>query len=490
MEGYFDSFAILAAFTVGVFVLLLIDLVVLSGKDHHVGMREATLLTIFWTLVAAAVGIWVFIAGGNELGIEYATAYVAERALSIDNLFVFLVIFNYFALPDLFRSRALLFGIVGALIARAVFIFFAIGIIDLFEPILYLLAAILIYTAYKLITSHDEDVDPSKNILLRAFRKVYPVSDEYDGHNFFTNPSSCDATDQHAIGQDPQNMEIASPGQRFGAGILDAGLTVAVGIAAFVIGGFFGDDRWLATMLIIIAYIIFVISMITTRGQSPGKFALNLKIVRTDGRSLGLGGVLLREAVGKFVSGLFIYLGYIWIFLDDKRQGWHDKMAGTHVVALKKVAKLNKGIRMATPFALVVIVLASTDVVFAIDSIPTVVGISKNQFIIWSSNAMAVLGMRPLFFLLEGLVNIFRYLSYGLAAILAFIGVKIIVETAIHDQFHNFIHDIGVPGDSVSITITLGSLAIVIAILVISVIASVVLPKSEEDHHSRDEAAA
>ena len=186
MEGYFDSFAILAAFTVGVFVLLLIDLVVLSGKDHHVGMREATLLTIFWTLVAAAVGIWVFIAGGNELGIEYATAYVAERALSIDNLFVFLVIFNYFALPDLFRSRALLFGIVGALIARAVFIFFAIGIIDLFEPILYLLAAILIYTAYKLITAHDEEADPSKGIVVRGFRKLFQVSDYFDGHKFFT----------------------------------------------------------------------------------------------------------------------------------------------------------------------------------------------------------------------------------------------------------------------------------------------------------------
>ena len=337
MEGYFDSFTILMAFTIGVFVLLLIDLLLLSGKDHHVGMKEATLLTILWTLVAAAVGVWVFIAGGTELGIEYATAYVAERALSIDNLFVFLVIFNYFALPDLFRSRALLFGIVGASSLAPSFIFFAIGSSTIFEPILYLLAAILIYTAYKLITSHDEDVDPSKNILLRGFRKVYPVSDEYDGHNFFT---------------------------------------------------------------------------------------------------------------------------------------------------------VKNGIRMATPFALVVIVLASTDVVFAIDSIPTVIGISKNQFIIWSSNAMAVLGMRPLFFLLEGLVNLFRYLSYGLAAILAFIGVKIIVETAIHDQFHNFIHDIGVPSDSVSITITLGSLAIVIAILVISVIASVVLPQSEEDHHRHDEAAA
>ncbi len=337
MPEYFDSYVVLAGFSVAVVILLAIDLVVLSGKDHHVGMREATLLTIFWTLLAAGVGVWVFVQGGRELGIEYTTAYVAERALSIDNLFVFLVIFNYFALPDLFRSRALLFGIVGALIARAVFIFFAIGIISVFEPILYLLAAVLIFTAYKLMTSHDEDIDPSKNIVVRVFRRFTPVSEEYDGHNFFT---------------------------------------------------------------------------------------------------------------------------------------------------------VKNGIRMATPFALVVIVLASTDVVFAIDSIPTVVGISKNQFIIWSSNAMAVLGMRPLFFLLEGLVNLFRFLSYGLAAILAFIGVKIIVETGFHDQFHDLVHDLGVPDSEVSIAITLGSLAIVIAILVGSVIASVLLPASEHDHERHDEADA
>ncbi len=337
MDGFFDSVAVLAGFTIAVFVLLIIDLVVLSGKDHHVGMREATLLTIFWTLMAAGVGVWVFIQGGSELGIEYATAYVAERALSIDNLFVFLVIFNYFALPDLFRSRALLFGIVGALVARAVFIFFAIGIISIFEPVLYVLAALLIYTAYKLVTSHDDDVDPSKGIVVRGFRKLFPVSDDYDGHNFFT---------------------------------------------------------------------------------------------------------------------------------------------------------LKNGVRAATPFALVVVVLATTDVIFAIDSIPTVVGISKNQFIIWSSNAMAVLGMRPLFFLLEGLVNLFRFLSYGLAAILAFIGVKIIVETGFHDQFHDFVHSLGVSDDQITVTITLASLAIVIAVLIFSVIASVVLPQSDGEHAGHDEAPA
>ncbi len=337
MDGFFDSFTVMAAFSVGVVILLVIDLVFLSGKAHHVGMKEVAWLTGLWTLLAAAVGVWVWIQGGTELGIEYTTAYVAERALSIDNLFVFLVIFNYFALPDLFRARALLFGIVGALIARALFIFFAIGLISLFEPVLYLLAAVLIFTAYKLITSHDDEVDPSQNIVARVFRRIYPVTDEYDGHKFFT---------------------------------------------------------------------------------------------------------------------------------------------------------VKNGIRMATPFALVVLVLASTDVVFAIDSVPTVLGISDSTFIVWSSNAMAVMGMRPLFFLLEGLVNLFRYLSYGLAAILAFIGVKIIVETGIHDQFHDFVHSLGVSDDNVSIAITLGSLAIVILILVLSVLASVILPNHEDESSSHDEAAA
>ena len=131
MEGYFDSFTILAAFTVGVFVLLLIDLLLLSGKAHHVGMKEATLLTILWTLVAAAVGVWVFIAGGNRTRHRILPQHTSPNVPSASTIsFVFLVIFNYFALPDLFRSRALLFGIVGALIARAIFIFFAIGIID------------------------------------------------------------------------------------------------------------------------------------------------------------------------------------------------------------------------------------------------------------------------------------------------------------------------------------------------------------------------
>lgn len=321
MGGFFDSYTVIGLFTLGVVVLLVVDLAFLSGKDHHVGMKEATLLTILWTIVAGAVGVWVFMAGDNELGIEYVTAYVAERALSIDNLFVFLVIFGYFGLPDVYRSRALLFGIVGALIARGVFIIIGIEVIQAFEWFLYILGVFLIYTGYKLATAGNQEVDPSRNAVLRLFKRFFPVTDHYDGHNFTT---------------------------------------------------------------------------------------------------------------------------------------------------------VRNGIRMATPFALVVIVLATTDVVFAIDSIPTVFGISHNEFVVWSSNAMAVLGMRPLFFLLEGLVNLFRFLSYGLAAILGFIGLKMIVETAVGDQLHDFVHDLGI--DQADIFITMVSLGIVISVLILSVVASAVVP--------------
>ena len=196
---------------------------------------------------------------------------MAERALSIDNLFVFLIIFGYFSVPAQYQARALLWGIVGALIARAVFIAAGVAVIAAFSWVLYILGAFLLYTAYKLAFTGDQEVDPGKNLALRIAKKVTTVSSEYDGHNFFT--------------------------------------------------------------------------------------------------------------------------------------------------------RIN-GVRAVTPMLLVVLVLGTTDVVFAVDSIPTVFGITTNSFIVWSSNAMAVLGMRPLFFLIAGLVKLFVYLQYGLAAILGFVGAK------------------------------------------------------------------
>ena len=330
-----NSFGALALFTGAVAIMLLLDLVVLAGKEHKVSMREATIMTIIWTLVAVAVGVWVFIADGSTLvereehGIEYVTAYIAERALSIDNLFAFLIIFGYFGLPEQFRSKALMWGIVLALITRGLFIFAGVELINRFEWVLYFLGAILIYSAWKLATSGDSEVDPSKNIVLRVFKRFMPVSEEYDRDKFFT---------------------------------------------------------------------------------------------------------------------------------------------------------VKNGVRMATPFLLVVLVLASTDIVFAVDSIPTVFAISRDNFVIWSSNAMAVLGMRPLFFLIEGLVAYFRFLSYGLAAILGFIGVKMIFETSpLGHIFEDWLHDMGIAEPHLFVIIL--SLVVVVAILVVSIVASIIAPATDDGPH-------
>ncbi len=312
-------------FNVAIVLLLIFDLFVLTRGDHEVSIKEASLLTVFWTVIGSATGVWLWLQSGVEQGVQYFSAYVAERALSIDNLFVFIVIFGYFQLPKKYQARALLFGIVGAIIARGIFIAVGVTIITYLSWVLFILGAFLIYTAYKLAFSNAHDVDPNKNIAVRLFRKIMPVTDKYDGHNFFT--------------------------------------------------------------------------------------------------------------------------------------------------------RLPSGALAATPFLLVVISLGSMDIVFAIDSIPTVLGISKDPFIVWSSNAMAVLGMRPLFFLLEGLVRLFRYLSYGLALILAIIGAKIIFEETLN-QIETEFHFISTLGD---IYLVLG---IIVGILIGSVILSVVLPDKSSETHS------
>ena len=266
-------------------MLLFLDLMVLSRNDQVVTMRRAALLTAFWWGVAVVVGAWIFIAGNNDQGVSYTTAFVVEKALSVDNLFVFLIIFGYFQLPAQYQLRALLFGIVGALIARALFITIGLTIIGLFSWVLFILGAFLVYTAYKMAFMGDTEVDPGQNPVVKAFRKIMPVSDDYDGHNFFT--------------------------------------------------------------------------------------------------------------------------------------------------------RLPSGKKAATPFLMVILALGTTDIIFAIDSIPTVFGITQDPFIVWSSNAMAVLGLRPLFFLLAGLVKLFRFLQYGLAVVLALIGVKMVVEESAHTfDFH------------------------------------------------------
>ncbi len=310
-------------------VALFLDLVVSQHKDHAVGIREALIRTVVWTAVAGVVGAWIFIEGGTRAGTLYTTAYVVERALSIDNLFVFLVIFAYFKVPKVIQSRALTIGILGALLFRALFIVVGVAVINAFAPILFALGAFLIFTGFKLAFQHDKEVDPTKNLAFKLTRKLLPVTDRFDGHKFFT---------------------------------------------------------------------------------------------------------------------------------------------------------IENGVRFATPFLLVVIVLETTDIVFAIDSVPSVLAITTDGFLVWTSNTMAVLGMRPLYFLLAGLVALFRYLQYGLAAVLGFIGAKMIFNETIH-QFDLNIHI----DEAVE---TYGSLGIVLLVLAGSVLLSKLIPAKGAAPHAAAPAPA
>lgn len=265
-----------------IFIVLLIFDFVLTRRGHTIAFRESLALVVFSTVVALAIGAWIFIAGDTQRGVEYISTYTAERALSIDNMFIFLVIFNYFGVPDVYRPRALLIGIVGALIARGAFIAAGVTIISFASWVLFILGAFLIYTAYKVWQQDHSEVKPADNLILRAFRRVMPITDQYHGHKIFIRQNA----------------------------------------------------KWIAT-----------------------------------------------------------------------------------------------------PFALVIISLATTDVLFALDSIPTNFGITQDGFVIWSSTAMAVLGMRPLYFLVVDLISGFHLLQYGLALILLFVGAKIIFNETVNQLY-------------------------------------------------------
>ena len=300
------------AFGVIVGVMLWLDLFVIQKKAHAVGMREAVFWSVVWILVALAFNVGVLAFQGTTRGIEFLTAYLIERSLSIDNLFVFILLFQFFRVPLAYQQKTLMIGILGALVMRATFIAFGIALLEAFEPIIYVFGALLIYSAYKMIAEKDKEIDPEKNPVIRLFRRIIPMTNEFHGEKFF-----------------------------------------------------------------------------------------------------------VKDAV---------------------------------------TAK-----RIATPLVLVLAAIAMFDLVFAIDSIPAVLAVSEHPFIIYTSNVFAVLGLRAMYFALAGFVGMFRYLSYGLAVILAFIGVKLLIT-----HFYHF-----------PIVYALG---VVLGVLTISVIASIVIPDKGKGH--------
>jgi tellurite resistance protein TerC len=294
----------------GVFILamLALDLGVFNRKTHVIQMKEALLWTSFWVTLALLFGAGIYFFYGHGKAIEYVTAYLIEYSLSIDNLFVFMLIFRYFDVPRAYEHKALFWGILLALITRAVFIFAGVALISNFHWVMYIFGAFLIVTGIKMALNKQTEVHPDKNIAIRLLRYVMPVSKNFSGAKFFV------------------------------------------------------------------------------------------------------------------------------------REG---------------------GVRFATPMLAVLLALETTDILFAIDSIPAVLAISQDPFIVYTSNVFAILGLRSLFFAISGLMRLFHLLHYGLAAILSFVGVKMMIA----DFFHV---PVGI------------SLLIIASILIASIISSVVWPEKEE----------
>jgi TerC family integral membrane protein len=292
------------AFVAFVVVMLVLDLTVFHRGSKEVRFRSAMGWSAFWIALAAAFAVLVYYWHGRTAALDFTTGYLIEESLSVDNLFVFLLIFRYFKVPGHYQHKVLFWGIIGALVMRLAFIVLGVALINRFEWIIYLFGAFLVYTGIKLARGGESEVHPENNPLLKWLRKFIPITPDYVKGKFFVRQ-----------------------------------------------------------------------------------------------------------------NGLY-----------------------------------------ATPLLLVLIVIETTDVLFATDSIPAVLAITRDPFIVFTSNVFAILGLRSLYFALAGMMELFHFLHYGLAVILSFIGVKMLVS-----------HYYAIP--------THVALAVVGVVLAVSVGASMVFPK-------------
>jgi tellurite resistance protein TerC len=265
------------AFILGVLIL---DLGVFHRRARHITFKESLAWIALWVSLAIGFNSWVYYDQGHVKALEFFTGYIVELSLSVDNLFVFLVIFQYFKVPDQYKHRVLFWGIIGALILRAIFILLGFTLISYFAWINYIFGAILIYTGIRMLLHNaDDSPDLDKNLIVRIWRKYFPVHDSYTGKSFFVK---------------------------------------------------------------------------------------------------------------------------------------------------------EKGVWMATPLFIVLLVVEVTDLMFAVDSIPAVLSISKDPFIVYTSNVFAILGLRSIFFALSNAMDYFGYLKYGLSLILVFVGIKMLSSHFFH----------------------------------------------------------
>ena len=304
-----ETLALWGVFTAFIGVLLAVDLLLVSRNQQVMAVRSALLWSAGWISMALLFNAGVFVFLGQDKGFEFLTGYVIEKSLGVDNLFVFLVIFGYFAMPREIQPKALTWGIMGALVMRFFFIVLGAALLDAFHWLVFIFGGILIVTAFRLAFAGETEVHPDKNLLIRLLRRLMPVSPSFSG------------------------------------------------------------TRW---------------------------------FVSIDGR------------------------------------------------------------RAATPFFVCLLVLASTDLVFAVDSIPAIFAITRDPFIVYTSNAFVILGMRALFFALVGVMQYFVYLRQGLVAILLFVGTKMLISEW---------YKVPVPV----------SLGVVLGILTLAVLASLLFRKEAEE---------
>jgi len=304
-----------AGFIAFVLAMLALDLGVFNRKAHAITMKEAGIWTAVWIGLALVFNVVIYFWRGQVAALEFLTGYLIEKALSVDNLFVFALIFGMFAVPARFQHRVLFWGVLGALIMRAVFIGAGAALLDRFHWMIYVMGAFLIFTGIKLATQKEMEVHPERNPLVKFFSKIFPVTPNYHGEAFFV--------------------------------------------------------------------------------------------------------------------------------------------------------RLN-GALAATPLFIVLLVVESTDVVFAVDSIPAIFAVTTDPFLVYTSNVFAILGLRSLYFLLAGALDKFHYLKPALAVILSFVGIKMLISS-----FYKI--PVGV------------SLGVIAGLLAVAVIASLIRAKRLDARGDGDE---
>ncbi|MCS6884530.1 MAG: TerC family protein [Acidobacteriota bacterium] len=305
-----NKFLLLAGFSLLVVLMLLVDLGLFHKKTKSIDIREALLMSGFWIAIALAFNVGLYFWMGSEVALQFLAGYLLEKSLSVDNLFVFLLIFSYFRVATNYQYKVLFWGIIGALVMRAIFIGLGTALISRFHWVMYLFGAFLVYTGIKLGLSKDDDeeIQPENNPFVRVFKRFFPITGKFHEDHFF----------------------ISKEGRLF-----------------------------------------------------------------------------------------------------------------------------------ATPLFIVLIIVETTDLVFALDSIPAVFGVSSDPFVVYTSNIFAILGLRALYFALAGIMNLFHYLKVGLSIVLTFIGAKMLLSGYY----------------KVPILIALAVIAVVLGL---SILASLVFPSPNE----------